>query len=170
MLSHAHILVPSLGKYWIVQAVGLRAAGGTFGGARKPCEFMCLTLKLLQIQPDKDIIIEYIKNDEFKYVRMLGDCLPCQTYGLCVGCVQQVDASAARNEHMATHWVCSKVHCLPSHAGAFYLRLVGKPLDVYNYLEPLLSDFRKASWLQGPGVGLWTDARLLPSVSLMPLL
>ena len=56
------------------QAVGLRAAGGTFGGARKPCEFMCLTLKLLQIQPDKDIIIEYIKNDEFKYVRMLGEC------------------------------------------------------------------------------------------------
>jgi PRP38 family len=55
------------------QAVGLRAAGGTFGGARKPCEFMCLTLKLLQIQPDKDIIIEYIKNDEFKYVRMLGE-------------------------------------------------------------------------------------------------
>ena len=42
---------------------------------------MCLTLKLLQIQPDKDIIIEYIKNDEFKYVRMLGErasaCDPC---------------------------------------------------------------------------------------------
>ena len=47
-------------------------AGGTFGGARKPCEFMCLTLKLLQLQPDKDIIIEYIKNEEFKYVRILG--------------------------------------------------------------------------------------------------
>ena len=32
---------------------------------------------------------------------------------------------------------------LPALAGAFYLRLVGRPLDVYNYLEPLLSDFRK---------------------------
>lgn len=56
----------------IDKAVELRSCGGTFGGARKPCEFMCLTLKLLQLQPEKDIIIEYIKNDQFKYVRILG--------------------------------------------------------------------------------------------------
>lgn len=63
-----------------VQAVELRSVGGTFGGARKPCEFLCLTLKLLQIQPEKDIIIEYILNDEFKYVRLLGappSATPC---------------------------------------------------------------------------------------------
>lgn len=82
----------------IDKAVELRSCGGTFGGARKPCEFMCLTLKLLQLQPEKDIIIEYIKNDQFKYVRILG---------------------------------------------AFYLRLVGKPMEVYQYLEPLLIDNRK---------------------------
>lgn len=28
-------------------------------------------------------------------------------------------------------------------AGAFYLRLVGKPLEVYQYLEPLYNDYRK---------------------------
>ena len=27
--------------------------------------------------------------------------------------------------------------------GAFYLRLVGKPLEVYQYLEPLYNDYRK---------------------------
>jgi pre-mRNA-splicing factor 38A len=123
------------------QAVGLRAAGGTFGGARKPCEFMCLTLKLLQIQPDKDIIIEYIKNDEFKYVRMLGEFL-CAIWWL----VRWVcPANGAHcHEYTATAELRWTLRMLtPSLAGAFYLRLVGKPLDVYNYLEPLLSDFRK---------------------------
>jgi len=78
------------------QAVGLRSAGGTFGGARKPCEFLCLILKLLQLQPDKEIIIEYIRNEEFKYVRILGEwqrrgCLMSATTGqswvaACHGC------------------------------------------------------------------------------------
>jgi pre-mRNA-splicing factor 38A len=27
--------------------------------------------------------------------------------------------------------------------GAIYMRLVGTSLDVYNYLEPLLNDYRK---------------------------
>ena len=30
-----------------------------------------------------------------------------------------------------------------SHAGAFYLRLVGRPIEVYQYLEPLYNDYRK---------------------------
>jgi hypothetical protein len=54
------------------KAVELRSVGGTFGGVRRPTEFLCLVLKMLQIQPDKDIIIEFIKNEEFKYVRLLG--------------------------------------------------------------------------------------------------
>ena len=33
--------------------------------------------------------------------------------------------------------------------GAFYLRLVGKPLDVYSYLEPLLNDYRKLRVITG---------------------
>lgn len=66
--------------------------GGTFGGNSKPTPFICLVLKMLQIQPEKDIIVEFIKNEEYKYVRALG---------------------------------------------AFYMRLVGKPVDVYNYLEPV---------------------------------
>lgn len=39
----------------IEKAVDLKAAGGTYGGARKPTNFMCLILKMLQIQPYKEV-------------------------------------------------------------------------------------------------------------------
>uniref|UniRef100_A0A0C9SA55 Pre-mRNA-splicing factor 38 n=1 Tax=Wollemia nobilis TaxID=56998 RepID=A0A0C9SA55_9CONI len=96
--------------YWKEQCFGLTAEtlvdkameldhfGGTFGGNRKATPFMCLTMKMLQIQPEKEIVVEFIKNEDYKYVRILG---------------------------------------------AFYLRLVGKPTDVYQYLEPLYNDYRK---------------------------
>lgn len=54
------------------KAMELRYIGGVFGGNIKPTPFICLVLKFLQIQPEKDIVIEFIKNEEFKYVRALG--------------------------------------------------------------------------------------------------
>eukprot|EP01138_Halocafeteria_seosinensis_P007250 gb/GECG01007413.1/.p1 GENE.gb/GECG01007413.1/~~gb/GECG01007413.1/.p1 ORF type:complete len:400 (+),score=44.55 gb/GECG01007413.1/:1-1200(+) len=80
------------------KAVQLQYIGSTYGGNHKPTPFICLTLKLLQIQPDQDIVLEYIKQEDYKYVRALG---------------------------------------------AFYLRLVGRPKDIYQYLEPLYNDYRK---------------------------
>jgi len=71
-------------KYWkeecfaltaelmVDKAMELRYFGGIFGGNIKPTPFLSLTLKMLQIQPEKDIVIEFIKNEEFKYVRALG--------------------------------------------------------------------------------------------------
>ncbi|RZF44796.1 hypothetical protein LSTR_LSTR015833 [Laodelphax striatellus] len=71
-------------KYWkeecfalsaellVDKAMELRYIGGVFGGNIKPTPFLCLILKMLQIQPEKDIIVEFIKNEEFKYVRALG--------------------------------------------------------------------------------------------------
>lgn len=50
----------------------IRYTGGVFGGNIRPTPFLCLTLKMLQIQPEKDIVVEFIKNEEFKYVRALG--------------------------------------------------------------------------------------------------
>ncbi|KAK2076439.1 hypothetical protein QBZ16_000964 [Prototheca wickerhamii] len=82
----------------VEKGVELKYAGGMYGDPQKPAEFLCLILKMLQIQPDKDIIIEFIKDEEFKYLRLLG---------------------------------------------AFYMRLVGRPVDVFQYLEPLYNDFRK---------------------------
>ncbi|KIZ06700.1 Pre-mRNA-splicing factor 38A [Monoraphidium neglectum] len=82
----------------IDRAVELRSVGGMYGEPNKPTEFVCLILKMLQIQPDFDIVVELIRNEDYKYVRLLG---------------------------------------------AFYLRLVGRALDVYTYMEPLYNDFRK---------------------------
>ena len=71
-------------KYWkeqcfaltaellVDKAMDIRYLGGVFGGNVKPTPFLCLTLKMLQIQPEKDIVVEFIKNEEFKYVRALG--------------------------------------------------------------------------------------------------
>lgn len=50
----------------------LKDFGGCYGGNKKPTKFLCLTLKMLQIQPEKEIVIEFIKNEEYKYVRLLG--------------------------------------------------------------------------------------------------
>jgi pre-mRNA-splicing factor 38A len=50
----------------------LKYIGGVYGGNIKPTPFLCLILKMLQIAPEKDIIIEFIKNENFKYVRFLG--------------------------------------------------------------------------------------------------
>jgi len=54
------------------KAMELRYIGGVYGGNIKPTPFICLVQKFLQIQPEKDIVIEFIRNEEFKYVRALG--------------------------------------------------------------------------------------------------
>eukprot|EP01059_Diplonema_ambulator_P003634 TRINITY_DN13348_c0_g1_i1.p1 TRINITY_DN13348_c0_g1~~TRINITY_DN13348_c0_g1_i1.p1 ORF type:complete len:246 (+),score=68.64 TRINITY_DN13348_c0_g1_i1:35-739(+) len=82
----------------IEQGVKLNAVGGSYGDYRKPTKFLCLVLKMLQLQPEIETVLEFIKQDDFKYVKVLG---------------------------------------------AFYLRLVGSPLQIYEYLEPLLGDYRK---------------------------
>jgi len=54
------------------KAVELKCIGGVSGGNIRPMPFICLILKMLQISPEKDIVVEFIKNEEFKYVRALG--------------------------------------------------------------------------------------------------
>jgi len=88
------------------KALELKYVGGTTAAHVKPTPFLCLVCKMLQIQPEKDIVIEFIKQDEFKYVRCLG---------------------------------------------ATYLRLTGNSLECYEYLEPLLSDFRRIKTMNKMG-------------------
>lgn len=40
--------------------------GGTYGGNIKPAPFLCLILKMLQLQPEKDIVVEFIRNEDYK--------------------------------------------------------------------------------------------------------
>eukprot|EP00158_Paraphelidium_tribonemae_P000564 Partr_v1_DN22824_c1_g1_i1_m77548 putative PRP38 pre-mRNA processing factor 38 (Yeast) domain containing A len=79
------------------KAVELKAIGGLFGN-QQPSHFLCLALRLLLINPEREILYAYIDQDDFKYIRALG---------------------------------------------AFLLRLVGEPVEIYTRLEPLLTDYRK---------------------------
>lgn len=54
------------------RALELSSVGGTFGAQQKPTEFLCLLLKLLQLQPSEEIILTYIEAEEHKYLRLLG--------------------------------------------------------------------------------------------------
>ena len=45
----------------------LRFLGGIFGGNVKVTPFLCLILKMLQIQPEKDIVVEFISQLDYKY-------------------------------------------------------------------------------------------------------
>ncbi|KII62112.1 Pre-mRNA-splicing factor 38A [Thelohanellus kitauei] len=52
--------------------VDLKYIGGCYGGNSKASNFLCLLLKMLQIQPEKEIIIEFLRNEEYKYMRALA--------------------------------------------------------------------------------------------------
>ncbi|NWV14553.1 PR38A factor, partial [Ptilonorhynchus violaceus] len=72
------------------KAMELKYVGGVCGGNIKPTPFLCLTLKMLQIQPEKDIIVEFIKNEDFKYVRMLG-ALYMRLTGTAIDCYKYLE-------------------------------------------------------------------------------
>lgn len=55
-----------LAELVVDKAVELKYIGGVTGGNIRPSPFLCLILKMLQICPEKDIIVEFIKNEEFK--------------------------------------------------------------------------------------------------------
>jgi len=69
--------------YWKEQCFGLNAAtlldrateltyiGGHYGN-QKPTSFICLLFKMLQLQPEKKIVIAYLEDDEYKYLRALA--------------------------------------------------------------------------------------------------
>ncbi|KAI5203987.1 PRP38-domain-containing protein [Aureobasidium subglaciale] len=70
--------------YWKEQCFGLNAAtlcdravelsfiGGTYGIGQKPTPFLCLAFKLLQLTPEKEIILHYLQQEEWKYLRALA--------------------------------------------------------------------------------------------------
>jgi pre-mRNA-splicing factor 38A len=49
----------------IDKAITLDSVGGVYGH-QKPTEFLSLTLKLLTLQPEKAILLEYLRAEEFK--------------------------------------------------------------------------------------------------------
>ena len=53
------------------RAADMTFIGGTYG-QQKPTPFLCLTLKLLQLLPERDIVLEYLHQTEFKYLSALA--------------------------------------------------------------------------------------------------
>lgn len=45
--------------------------GGTYG-QQKPSPFLCLAMKLLQLMPERSIVLEYLHQTEFKYLAALA--------------------------------------------------------------------------------------------------
>lgn len=54
------------------RALELSSVGASYGAQQKPTEFLCLLLKLLQLQPSEEIVLAYIDAEEHKYLRLLG--------------------------------------------------------------------------------------------------
>ncbi|MCJ1420995.1 hypothetical protein MMC32_007357 [Xylographa parallela] len=53
------------------RAVEMSYLGGTYG-QQKPTAFLCLTLKLLQLLPDRAVVLEYLHQEDFKYLSALA--------------------------------------------------------------------------------------------------
>jgi pre-mRNA-splicing factor 38A len=142
--------------YWKEQCFGLNAAtlcdraadlkfiGGTTGINGKPTPFLCLAFKLLQLVPEKSIILEYLnfrddEEEEEKEEEGPNGHVKKEEDG---------DASDAEgNEEKKEEDLNAKgklgqfkyLRCL----AAFYIRLAWEPVEIYKTLEPLLTDYRK---------------------------
>ena len=102
------------------RAVELTAVGGTYGVSEKPTPFLCLAFKLLQLNPTRDIILEYLNFSD-------------------PGSDNEDPAEA---DSAAVQQARGDFKYLRALA-AFYVRLTFDAVDVYRTLEPLLLDHRK---------------------------
>jgi pre-mRNA-splicing factor 38A len=117
--------------YWKEQCFGLNAAtlcdraveltsiGGTYGVSEKPTPFLCLAFKLLQLGPDRDVILEYLNFSD-------------------PGSGEESE-DPGQNGVVKTNGDFKYLRAL----AAFYVRLTFDAVDVYKTLEPLLLDYRK---------------------------
>lgn len=122
--------------YWKEQCFGLNAAtlcdraveltyiGGTYGVSEKPSPFLCLAFKMLQLGPERDIVLEYLNFTDHD-LHSGGD-----------------DDDWDRGEDDNVVKTKGDFKYLRALA-AFYVRLTFDPADVYKTLEPLLLDYRK---------------------------
>lgn len=70
--------------YWKEQCFGLNAAtlcdkaavlkfiGGHYATNQKVTPFLCLVFKMIQIQPSPDIVLEYLTQEDFKYLKAMA--------------------------------------------------------------------------------------------------
>ena len=94
------------------KAVELNCIGGMASESNKPTPFLCLLMKMLAIAPSHDIVIELVKNEEFKYVRCLG-AMYLRLVGLPEDVYQELEPLLADFRKIAVHrkddWTLSTV-------------------------------------------------------------
>jgi len=54
------------------KATELKSIGGVLSDNNKPTDFLCLLVKMLQMQPEIEIVMEFIRSEDYKYLRALG--------------------------------------------------------------------------------------------------
>lgn len=137
--------------YWKEQCFGLNAAtlcdraadlkfiGGTTGITGKPTPFLCLAFKLLQLVPEKSVILEYLnfrgdEDEEEEVEGQNGHAKKEEDADEDGDEVKKEDLNAAGKLGSFKY-----LRCL----AAFYIRLAWEPVEIYTTLEPLLTDYRK---------------------------
>jgi pre-mRNA-splicing factor 38A len=136
--------------YWKEQCFGLNAAslcdragdlkfiGGTAGINGKPTPFLCLAFKLLQLVPEKAIILEYLNFREEEEEEGQND----QTKEEGIEKEENGDEDTPKPLDLNAAGKLGEFKYLRCLA-AFYIRLAWEPVEIYKTLEPLLTDYRK---------------------------
>jgi pre-mRNA-splicing factor 38A len=132
--------------YWKEQCFGLNAAslcdragdlkfiGGTSGITGKPTPFLCLAFKLLQLVPEKAIILEYLNFRDDEEEAQNGEIKKEE-----IGDEENVTQKSLDLNAAGKLGEFKYLRCL----AAFYIRLAWEPVEIYKTLEPLLTDYRK---------------------------
>jgi pre-mRNA-splicing factor 38A len=135
--------------YWKEQCFGLNAAtlcdravelkfiGGTSGITGRPTPFLCLAFKMLQLVPEKGIVLEMLnfrgdddEDEDIKVEKREVEGEDTTTNGE----TKKRDLNAEGKLGTFKY-----LRCL----AAFYIRLAWEPVEIYTTLEPLLTDYRK---------------------------
>ncbi|KAF1808527.1 PRP38-domain-containing protein [Eremomyces bilateralis CBS 781.70] len=132
--------------YWKEQCFGLNEAtlcdraaeltyiGGTYSDFGRPTPFLCLLFKMLQLQPSKAVVKEYLDWTEEEDEKSVngddaemgnGDSKPAN--------------GDSHNGRLGSRNDFKYLRAL----AAFYIRLAWDPVEIYSTLEPRLEDYRK---------------------------
>lgn len=120
------------------RAVELSHIGGTYGVGQKPTPFLCLAFKMLQLAPEKEVVLEYLnfhdpENGEHENSGSRMDEDNERDYE---------DMDPHERADAAVLKSTGDFKYLRALA-AFYIRLTFDAAEVYKTLEPLLADYRK---------------------------
>lgn len=132
--------------YWKEQCFGLNAAtlcdravelkfiGGTSGITGRPTPFLCLAFKMLQLVPEKEIVLEMLN--------FAGDEEDEDEEGVKTEGNEGANGDEEKKRDLNAEGKLGTFKYLRCLA-AFYIRLAWEPVEIYTTLEPLLTDYRK---------------------------